>query len=245
MLAQVALLATQSFGAVAGPSDAACRAAIAQEIAGSPASVVPGACWRVGPLRLGMTGDEVEQRLGAPVERATVAGGDQGQPAYEVRIFAFPRDWSAQARHPARLRFLEVLLAQDHVVRIDNDPGSVVRDGACAGADRAPRIDMGGEPAGFQPFQVFAGVPVGAPTSDLASRFGRAPASNRPHDWRSYLPVPITFDADPATGRITGFAIAADEASATTAAPVEMTIVRDHQTCRYLGLAFGTEARRP
>ncbi len=230
-----------------GPTDAQCRGAIARAIAkarADPAVGVPAACWRVGPLSVGLLAVAVARVLGPADETIKLAPDGLGPGrAYESRIYTFPRDWRAEiARHPSgepRLRFLEVLIWDGRVVAISNDPSGRIQGGPpCRGpaprADPPARID----PADFRPFEIFLGVSLGAPAARLAGWFGAPPAHNRSDDWLNYLPVPLTFDRDDDNGRITGFAIGLDEDAVTRGGGYHLTLTRDPKTCVITGIMF-------
>ena len=159
-------------------------------------------------------------------------------------MYAFPSGWrpyeTGEAPAHPRLRFLEVLLEDGRVAHIDNNPSTRTSYPACSHPFKL--LDDGqGEPPGFEDFQSFAGVKVGAPEGDLARRFGRAPNMNASRDWLSYLPVPLTFGADPDTGRITGFAIGTDDSSVTMEGEVVMNVELDSATCRPVSVRFGPD----
>jgi hypothetical protein len=229
-------------------TDAQCRADVARAIAKAHADAaggVPAACWRVGPLSLGLPAVAVDRVLGPADETNTLAPDGLGPGrTYESRIYAFPRDWRAEmVRHPSgepRLRFLEVLISEGRVVAISNDPSGRIQGGApCHGsaphADPPARID----PADFRPFETVLGVSLGAPAASLAEWFGTPPAHDRPGDWLNYLPVPLTFDRDDDNGRITGFAIGLDEDAVTRGAGYHMTLSRDPATCAIRSINLG------
>jgi len=228
--------------ALSGPTgDLACQSSLSRLIKGGGRSDVPAACWRVGPLSLGMSEADLTHRMGAPVQTSVLPAGPKG--GYEARIYAFPAQWRSDlARRPhadIRLRFVEVLLSDGRVVGIGNDPGARMDFPRCGAKGPSPTVGTGGDPADFRPFQSFAGIRVGMSVQRLTQRFGQAPASNRPGDWRSYLPAPIAFDVDPGSRRILGFSIGADERAVTTGADVHIRVRRNPQTCEISGLSFG------
>ena len=191
-----------------------------------------------------MSADALRAEMGVPVQTGEVASGLGRSHRYQAQVYAFPRGWRPYAKGAApaqaRLRFVEVLLDGGRVVQIDND--AAVRTSFPACARPAPPLDEGkGEPPDFKPFDSFAGVRTGAPEGDLARRFGRRPGRNASHDWLSYLPVPLTFDADPETRRITGFTIAADGDAATREDEVRMRVTVDPATCQPVSAIFGSE----
>jgi len=223
--------------------DLACRKSLSSLVAGGRLSDVPAACWRVGPLSIGMPEADLARVMGAPVQTSATPSGDGPGSHYEAKIYAFPTDWRSRLPKtgPVHLRFVEVLLTEGRVVGIANNPGVRVDGPSC----RSPALEFGGAPAGFRRFQTFAGIRVGDTVQDVTKRFGRPPNSNRPGDWRSYLPAPIAFDVDPDTGRVIGFAIGAEETAVTTGADVRIAVERDARTCTILGLTFGGEGAQP
>jgi len=232
-----------------GPSDTQCRVEIANAVAktktGTPARTgVPAACWRIGPLSLGLPAAALDHILGRPEETAVLPPDNlgSGRP-YHSRIYAFPRHWRAElARQPRtepRLRFLEVLLRDGRVVAIFNDPPGRIDGGApCRGPVTASAAPARSDPADFRPFETLLGVSVGAPAARLAVWFGTPPAHNRSDDWLNYLPVPLTFGRDVESGRITGFAIGLDQDAVTREAGYHITLTRDPATCVITGATF-------
>jgi hypothetical protein len=243
LAASISLAISRAVAARSVDSDTtSCRTSLSRLIAGAPASVVPPACWRVGPLTLGMSRAELDRAMGAPVQSRPVADSLAPGRAYTARVYAFPRTWRADLeRGPVsnpHLRFVEVLLLEDRAVKIANNPPALIRGPACKAVARPPEIDLEHEPLGFAPFQAFNGVRVGDTLRSLEKWFGRAPEPNTTRDWYNYLPAPITFDVDPETARITGFAIGSDQDAVSLGAPVQMTVARDPATCRTTGISF-------
>jgi len=234
-----------------GPTDAQCRADIARAIAkahaqrSDPAAGVPAACWRVGPLSVGLPVAALDRGLG-PADETEILAPDGTGPGrtYESRIYAFPRDWRARlARHPRAepgLRFLEVLIWKARVAAISNDPAGRISGGApCHGPAPPSDAPARSEPADFPPFERFLGVSLGSPAARLPRWFGAPPAQNRSRDWLNYLPIPLTFDRDEDSGRISGFAIGLDDDAVTRGAGYQLTLPRDPATGAITAITFG------
>lgn len=182
-----------------------CARKIAAAIRADAAERVPVRCWRMGPLTLGMSPAEVEEALGKPA--ALLASGD-----HLDTLYVFPARPGGPLIVGGRARFRQVQLRFDgnRLVMIDNDPGSVgeTEPRQCQSTrDSNRRIDAA---AIAGPMLRFVGIGIGDPIRLTRARFGVLPERNRPHDWYHYWPVPVSFDVDPDTGRITGITIARD-----------------------------------
>lgn len=224
------MIAAALLAGTPAPADARCQPLLARAVKRSTPAEVPAACWRVGPVALGMTEPAVEQRLGKPVASGTVGGPLR----YRVALYSF-----ASGTNPRRIGLVELRYRGGQLAAIDTSPGARLDSDPCAG--HPGRVEAGEirvEPAAG-PFGRFAGTVLGDPVSALARRFGRAPAGNRSRDWLTYLPVPIAFDADPDRGRITGIAIATDDRALTAGALPRLRIRRDGATCRLLSIRYG------
>lgn len=213
------------------PAASSCERSLTAAFVRQVAGALPQACWRVGPIRLGMTEEEVERRLGAPMARSSRA-------ASMATLYAFPfLGGPLVVNGRARLRMAELRFVDERLVAIDNDPPSSATSGACSpGHVRDPLegVDLG---ANAGPLIRIAGIKTGDPLSQLRRRFGRAPAHNRPRDWYNYLPIPLSFTVD--RHRISGFEVARDEAALTSTEPEPRIYVhREPATCRLTGIDF-------
>ena len=182
---------------------------------------------------------EVERRLGPPVATAepSVTGSARHRP-YRATLYAFADGPLVNAGR-GRMRLAELRYEGGRLTAIDNDPGARIDGGACKSDPRRPSPLNAVElraPAG--PLLSFAGVKVGDPLLSLEHRFGRAPSGNASRDWYSYLPVPISFDVDPETTAIIGFAVATDDQALTTSILPRLHLRRDRTTCALSSIHF-------
>lgn len=182
--ASALLLAIVCPGAAASANS--CVSEIRLAIAARNPESVNRSCWHIGPIFLGMNRQELLRTLNKPAYDAVNA-------TVETLVYLYPRDLNQRlAAHPVRdtgLKYsqLVISLLNDEVVRVQ----------AVADEDDATF-----------PF-AFAGIRMGAPLSEVVSRFGAFRGTNRSHDFFQYWPVPISFDTDD-SGRIYGYTIARD-----------------------------------
>ncbi len=218
----------------AGTTAAArCPATFRQAVAAGDGGPVPRACWQLGPLHLGMTRADVEQRIGVPVARLARPAQDR---RFAASLYAFSARPGTPLVDAGSFRLVELRYAGERLVAIDNEPGARITDTSCGeGLHRAAAIETDA-PAG--PLLGFNQVQVGDPLRRIRARFGRAPAANRSRDWFSYLPVPISFGSDPDRGIVTGIAIASSADALTTAARPELRLERDTVSCRLTAIYF-------
>ncbi len=235
-----ALLAPGVPSSAAIPADADdCSARLASAVARGAKDGVPPACWRIGPVTLGMSENVVVQRIGRPV--VTADAGPRRR--YRAVLYAFPA--GARDTKPAtHVHLAELQYDTGRLVAIDTSPGGRIESEPCAGhpARVQPGDFDGDAPVG--PLLAFNGIRPGDRTSILARRFGRAAANNRSHDWFTYLPLPVSFVVDPERRRITGVAIGADEDALTPGSLPLVHLGRDSASCRVTAVRYDLPARR-
>lgn len=211
---------------VSGPvEDSSCRQALARAVRGETTDIVPASCWHVGPITLGMTESAVEQHLGAPVQRRVNQRGI-------VALYVFPaRSGPLVTKARARFRLALLRYVDGKLALIANDPptsGGTV-SARCAKDDPTRSITSDADTG---PLLRFDGITVGDRVTRLARVFGNEAARNRSHDWYNYLPVPMSFDVNPNSARVIGFAIARDEKTLTTDWPsIEVQSTYNSTTC--------------
>ncbi len=240
-----ALIAAALLTPAAPPPTAASRQAtggcptrIASAVAWGAKDGVPPACWRIGPVTLGMSEDVVEQRIGPPI-----ASADAGpQRRYRATLYAFPAG-SRHAGPERRVRLVELRYAGRRLVAIDTSPGGRIESEPCAGhpARVQPGDFDGDAPVG--PLLAFNGIRPGDRVRVIARRFGRAAAANRSRDWLNYAPLPVSFTVDPDRDRTDGVAIATDEDALLDGMPPVVHLGRDPATCRVTAVRYGLQDR--
>jgi hypothetical protein len=212
-------------------AESSCERSLANAVLRQVPGAIPQRCWRVGPIKLGMTEEDVERRLGAPVARSSGA-------ASTATLYAFPfRGGSLVVNGRARFRMAELRFIDKRLIAIDNDPPSTTTSSSCSAEHIRGRLDGVDLAARAGPLLRIVGTGVGEPLSQLRKRFGRAPARNRSSDWYNYLPIPLSFDVD--GNRITGFEVARDGAALTSERPEpKVYLQRVPATCELTGINF-------
>ena len=228
-----------------------CENQIKTAAAGSSERPVDLSCWRLGQIALAMTRFEVRRLLGAPDFEADTAK-DPANPdkRYDAAFYLFPRNLSTSlAVEPtaaARYRLLELVYANDAVVRIDNRPPQAVTRSACRGSkkDDGSTPDTNASVGGFTAFQAFAGVRQGDALASLRKKFGRLPEADASRTRYSYPKTPIVFDVDPKTNRISGFSLTSDLAKAADSASANVLLTIDPMTCLIRGYKISASRSR-
>lgn len=242
LIAALALAALPAVSLAAPPDANACAAQIkAQTAHRRPAAA---ACWHVGPLALGMTPEEVAALIGPPDhEGAGPPDPLPAQPAhagYRDAVYLFPRDLAQRLQREPQaelsLRSLTISYFEGRAVRIDTVGTVEIRSRACPVA--TPDVKIAGAPDGFAPFRSFAGVREGDPTSLLTRRFGKPMTVNRPGDFYTYMPTPLTVDIDLDHRAVGGFTIGADTEAVFLGGVTKLELTRDPATCRVTGFGF-------
>ena len=230
----------------AAPDPDACAGQIKRQVAHvRPAA--PAACWRLGPVTLGMTQDEVASVLGPPDSEG------EGPPAtlpskvdrkgYRDAYYLFPRDLARRLARggatPARLdlRLLQVSYFQGRAVRMDSGPPAEFRSTPCQGHP-AEDIAFGGDAEGFAPFRAFAGVREGDPITTLTHRFGKPNTVSTARDFYTYMPAPLTLGVDPEHKTVGSFSIGADTDAVFLGGMAHLEFTRTPATCRISGVRF-------
>jgi len=222
-----------------GPPD--CAERIAHQAAGHAAA--PLACWRLGPVALGMTREAVVRELGDPDFET-----DGQPPGYSTRLpldhyrlayYVFPRDLAQRLdRQPlAQVRFgvLEIAYVEGGVAQIANNPPERISGAKCNGhPGRAPDASRD-PPADFAPFLSFAGLKAGDSVEALTARFGKPWTISTAHDFYNYGPFPLTLGVRDEDGRVGGFSIGTDSDTVLLGGFANIEFARDPTTCRVNG----------
>lgn len=198
---------------------------------------IPADCWRLGPLRLGMSRLSVEGLLGGP---------DTGRDftrLYRHRryflseaVYVYPRNlksWlrlapqAAEDFHPVTLH----LIYRDNVV-VAIAVGDLSRTQApgCVPPRPVRPFQRGGRDFPYD----FHGIRLGTPLGEVGQRFGRFATVNAARDFRTYWPVPLSFDGDDG---VTEIDFATGMAFAGTVGMPDFELRRDPATCLVTGYA--------
>lgn len=212
---------------------------------GATAAGVPSACWRIGPVALGMSRRTVRDRMGPPdaSDTARLHVGAGRSPLEREDVYLFPRDLGARlAREPAAGFSPKVLVLSyrgDALAQIDTTPGYSAQSGRCADGRPAPAPRDDGDaaaPADFEPFRSFAGVRVGDSFKVLARRLGAADV-NTSGDVRTFDPAPLRVEGEAA---VDGFTVSADRAVMLVGYTPELVLHRRAADCRIDGFRLDT-----
>jgi hypothetical protein len=169
---------------------------------------VPVDCWRIGPLRLGMTQLQTRTFLGAPDASSDFTLGYRRRKVPVTRqLYVYPRNlrnWLKLApAHPGD--FHPVTL------KLDFSKGALVAIGVDTDARLTPPACKPSTPGrGFVrngldfPYGLH-GMTLGAPLSSVEARFGRFAGGNTAYDFHIYWPVPLSVDGK---DTVTGFRMA-------------------------------------
>ena len=176
-----------------------CLAAIKAATARHKADKVPGDCWRMGPLRLGMTTVQARTLIGAPdASQASIVTYRRKKIAVTQLLYVYPRNLKTWLRlappkikdfHPETLRLdfsKDVLVA----ISVGNTAQIVVpvcKPSAPGHGFVRKGVDF---PYGFH------GLTLGSDLSTVQPRFGKFSGSNRARDVHVYLPVPLSIEGD-------------------------------------------------
>jgi len=169
---------------------------------------VPVDCWRIGPLRLGMTQVQTRTFLGAPDASSDFTLSYRRRKVPVTRqLYVYPRNlhnWLKLAPAPAK-DFHPVTL------KLDFSKGALVALGVDTGARQTPPACKPSRPGrsfvrgGLDFPYGLHGMTLGAPLSSVEGRFGRFAGGNTAHDFHIYWPVPLSVDGKDS---VTGFRMA-------------------------------------
>ena len=215
-----------------------CLAAISKANAHHKADAIPADCWRMGPLRLGMSPIQAGALLGTPGAREdlTVTFRRRGYPMTRF-YYAYPRNlknWlrlaPAQIKdfHPVSIRLdfskdMLVAISVDDTMRLDRPP--------CI--PTAPGHAFVHRPADF-PYG-FHGLTLGAKLADVEARFGKFAASNAAHDFHQYWPVPLSLNG---ASKVEGIRIASTLPFAAGGGIPDYQLTLDPKSCFITGYAL-------
>jgi hypothetical protein len=196
---------------------------------------VPVDCWRIGPLRLGMTQVQTRTFLGAPDVSSdfTLSYGSRKVPVTR-QLYVYPRNlhnWLKLApAHPGD--FHPVTL------KLDFSKGALVAIGVDTEARLTPPPCKPSAPGrGFVrsgldfPYGLH-GMTLGAPLSSVEARFGRFAGGNAAHDFHIYWPVPLSVDAKDI---VTGFRMATGAPFESGGGEPDFALMLDPRSCFVTG----------
>jgi hypothetical protein len=220
-----------------GPPD--CAERIQHQAAGQ--APAPLACWRLGPVALGMTREAVVRELGDPDFEGDgpPIGYDTRIGRYRLAYYVFPRDLAQRlARQPqaqVRFRVLEIAYVEGGVAQIANNPPARISGARCAGHPARGPDTSRDPPADFTPFLSFAGLKAGDSIDALTARFGKPWTISTAHDFYNYGPFPLTLGVSDEDGWVGGFSIGTDSDTVMLGGFANIEFARDPATCRVNG----------
>lgn len=222
--------------APAWADNAACTAAIRGAVAHRAS--VPAACWRVGPLTLGMTRRAAEEALGPPDQtgRRTILSRRR-RTRLDTALYVFPRNlrnWLTLAPaaredfHPATLR---LAYAGDRLTAIAFGRSARIDFPACA----SRRNPDAGYQRGDADFPAdFNGIGLEASLQQVTAAFGPFATHNRSRDFWTYDPLPIAVTGD---DRVQEIGIATDAAMVGALGPAHLAASLEPASCRVSGFS--------
>jgi len=199
------------------------------------AEAVPDDCWRMGPLRLGMTLAQVRTLLGAPGSSQTLIISYRRRKYPITRLFyIYPRNlrnWLKLA--PARqadfhLVALRLDFTKDGLAAISVDDNARVTPPPCRPS--APGHGFVHKAEAF-PYG-FHGLTLGAPLSEVVTHFGRFASSDPSRNLYNYWPVPLAVSAK---DKVTSIRIATGMAFTAAAAGPDIRLQLDPRSCFVTG----------
>ena len=233
-LGLIALLALAAPAGAETPSKT-CLAAIKTANARHKPDAVPADCWRMGPLRMGMTFAQTRTLLGGPGASRALSVTYRRRKFPVTRLFyVYPRNlknWlrlapSRQADfHPL---ILKLDFSGDALVAISVDDSARVEAPPCQVS--APGHSHARKPADF-PYG-FHGLTLGAPISSVVARFGKFVSWNASRDFFNYWPVQLSVDGDTL---VTGIRIASGPAFEAGGGLPDFQLQLDPRSCFVTG----------
>jgi len=201
------------------------------------AEAVPDDCWRMGPLRLGMTMVQARALLGAPGLSQSLAVTYRRRKFPITRLFyVYPRNlrnWLRLA--PARLMdfhpiTLRLDFSKDGLAAIRIDDNTRITPPPCRPS--APGHSFVHKEADF-PYGLH-GLTLGTPLSSVVTRFGRFASSDKSKNISNYWPVPLSIEG---ANNVSGIEIATGMAftGTDTGAKPEFQLQLDPRSCFVTG----------
>jgi hypothetical protein len=232
-----ALLAALALGApaMAETPSRTCLAVIKAANVRHRAEAVPDDCWRMGPLRLGMTMVQARALLGAPglSQPLTVTYRRRKFPITRL-FFVYPRNlrnWLRLA--PARLTdfrpiTLRLDFSKDALVALRIDDSARITPPPCRPS--APGHSFVHKEADF-PYG-FHGLTLDSPLSSVVTRFGRFASGGNAGNSSNYWPVPLSVDGK---DKVSGIEIATGMAFTGRGGMPEFQLQLDPRSCFVTG----------
>lgn len=196
---------------------------------------VPVDCWRIGPLRLGMTLVQTRTFLGAPDASSDFTLSYRRKKVPVTRqLYVYPRNlrnW---------LKLTPAHQGDFHPVtlKLDFSKGELVAIGVDTEARLTPPpCKPAGPGRGFVrsgmdfPYGLH-GMTLGASIASVQTRFGRFASGNAAHDFHIYWPVPLSVDGKDA---VTGFRMASGAPFESGGGEPDFALTLDPRSCFVTG----------
>jgi hypothetical protein len=221
--------------ASAETSSTDCLAAVQKANQRHRQDLVPADCWRMGPLRMGMSQMQARTLLGVP------GASEDLKVTYRRRKYPITRLYYAYPRNLRNwLRLAPVQVKDFHPVNIRLD---FSKDALVAiSVDRAMRLDrppciptapghafvhkLAEFPYGLH------GLTLGAKLDDAQARFGKFAGGNTARDFHQYWPVPLSFTG---TSTVEGIRIASGMAFAAGGGMPDFQLTLNPGSCFIMG----------
>jgi hypothetical protein len=228
--------------ALAETPSKACLGAIETANTRHKPNAVPADCWRMGPLRMGMTFAQARTLLGVPGASRALSVTYRRRKFPVTRLFyIYPRNlknWlrlapSRQADfHPV---ILKLDFSKEALVAISVDNTLRVVQPVCVptAAGHAFVRQAAAFPYGFH------GLTLGAKLAEVETRFGKFAGGNASHDFHDYWPVPLSVDGD---ALVTGMRIASEPAFAAESGMPDFQLQLDPRSCFVTGYTLAPSA---
>jgi hypothetical protein len=196
---------------------------------------VPADCWRIGPLRMGMTFAQARTLLGVPGASRALSVAYRRRKFPVTRLFyVYPRNlknWLRLAPSP-QADFHPVILKLDFskeaLVAISVDDNAFISAPPCLPSAQGRGLARKGAdfPYGFH------GLTLGAPLSSVVARFGAFAGTNQPRAVHHYWPVPLSVEGDTL---VTGIRIASEPAFEVGSGTPDFQLQLDPRSCFVTG----------
>ena len=194
---------------------------------------VPVDCWRIGPLRLGMTQVQTRTFLGAPDASSDFTLSYRRKKVPVTRqLYVYPRNlrnWlklaPAKDFHPVTLK---LDFSKGALVALGVDTEARLTPPAC----KPSRPGRGFVRSGLDFPYGLHGMTLGAPLSSVEARFGRFAGGNTAHDFHIYWPVPLSVDGK---ATVTGFRMASGAPFESGGGEPDFALTLDPRSCFVTG----------
>jgi len=196
---------------------------------------VPIDCWRIGPLRLGMTGVQTRTFLGAPDASSDFTLSYRRRKIPVTRqLYVYPRNlrnWlKLTPAHPGDFHpvTLKLDFSKGALVAIGVDTEARLTPPPCKPSSPGRSFVRGGMdfPYGLH------GMTLGAPLTSVEARFGRFASANAAHDFHLYWPVPLSVDGK---DNVRGFRMATGAPFESGGEEPEFALTLDPRSCFVTG----------